>query len=245
MLPNLNHKSFLKISLDKVLFTIASAYLLLVIFWLFGQGKLRMPWMKVSESNNPEQVSSASDAEFIAYLQQSLAELELKAQQPSTTPQPESIAPPPPPTTTPTETKVIEKIYIPIYPENTSQNLTQPPQIAVNTQPSHNTAPPPPPAAPSEQAFVPPSTVPVLTPGSNLLPNTSPEVVAEPDNVLVGLLEAGEQSSALFKMNGATQRVQLGESIGATGWVLQNIQSQQAVISRQGNVRYLQVGKGF
>jgi hypothetical protein len=237
---NTNYKPPFKVSADKILFSIAAVYLVAVTFWLAGQGKLKLPWM--TSSPGQQRPISPADAEFIAYLRQSLQQIELQSNQTSkSTPETKTRVPvAPAPSNLPTETRVIEKIYIPIYPQN---NPNSP--VTVNTQPGNSTVPPLPPAPPTEQAFTTPSTVPVLTPGNSLLPTAPPTPVSQPDTLLVGLLEAGEKSSALFTINGSTRRVTLGEVIGGTGWTLQAIQNQQAIISRQGNVRYLEVGKGL
>jgi hypothetical protein len=249
MFPNFNHQPAGKISLDKILFSLASVYLVAVVFWLAGQGKLKLPWITNNSKviTSQKQPLSPADAEFIVYLQQSLDQLEKQSSQPQ--PANISVPSPPVPSNSAAETKIVEKIYIPVYPQNNNPSLTVPPNsVAVNPRITNNTVPPPPPVSSvpsSTQAIAPPTTVPVLTPAGNLLPTTPPPSVANPDNLLVGLLEAGEQSSALFNFNGSTRRVQIGEAIGTTGWTLKGVQNQQAVISHQGNVRYIEVGKGF
>ncbi len=62
---------------------------------------------------------------------------------------------------------------------------------------------------------------------------------------LVGVLDQGEQSVALFEINGITQRYELGESIASSGWTLVEVSKNQAVIRRNGEVRSLFVGHSF
>lgn len=62
---------------------------------------------------------------------------------------------------------------------------------------------------------------------------------------LVGVLEQGENSVALFEINGVTQRYELGESIGSSGWTLVEVSKNQAIIRRNGDVRSLFVGHSF
>ncbi|NEP47586.1 MAG: hypothetical protein F6K65_01550 [Moorea sp. SIO3C2] len=72
-------------------------------------------------------------------------------------------------------------------------------------------------------------------------PRTSPAI----KHTLVGLLELGEQSAALFKIDGVTQRVKLGEAIANSGWTLVSVDNQEAVIRRNGEVRSIYVGQHF
>jgi hypothetical protein len=62
---------------------------------------------------------------------------------------------------------------------------------------------------------------------------------------LVGVLEQGNGSVALFEINGVTQRYELGESIGSSGWTLVEVSKNQAIIRRNGDVRSLFVGHSF
>lgn len=64
-------------------------------------------------------------------------------------------------------------------------------------------------------------------------------------HVLEGLLELGEQSAALFKVNGVSRRVQKGESIGASGWKLVDVANGEAIIRRNGEVRSIFAGQKF
>lgn len=80
---------------------------------------------------------------------------------------------------------------------------------------------------------------------------TTEEVAAAPSPAtlntysLVGLLELGERSVALFEVDGVTRRVKIGESIGASGWTLVEVTNQEAVVRRNGEVRSIFVGQGF
>ncbi len=64
-------------------------------------------------------------------------------------------------------------------------------------------------------------------------------------HVLEGLLELGEQSAALFKVNGVTRRIKLGENIGASGWTLVDVANGEAIIRRNGEVRSIFAGQKF
>ena len=64
-------------------------------------------------------------------------------------------------------------------------------------------------------------------------------------HVLEGLLELGEQSAAIFKVNGVSRRVQKGETIGASGWTLVDVANGEAIIRRNGEVRSIFAGQKF
>jgi Tfp pilus assembly protein PilP len=65
------------------------------------------------------------------------------------------------------------------------------------------------------------------------------------NHTLVGLLELGDRSAALFDVSGVTQRITVGEAIGASGWILVSVANQEAVIRRNGEVRSVYVGQKF
>jgi type II secretory pathway component PulC len=230
----INPKTWLTHHLDKVLLAIACMYLSFVAIWLFNQNRAN------STAQNTRK--NSSDAQFIAYLQQSLSLMERRQNSPASKPQPTSAqpsvkVPPAPPAAPPSANNptVIERIYIPFYPQN------QPPAAAPAT--GSTGSPPAPPPRPSSQAVAPPSTVPVFTPGSQLLPAPAPSTAAS--NSLIGLLESGEQSAAIFKIKGAARRYEVGEAIGSTGWRLKAVQNQTAILDRNGKSLYLTVGQGF
>lgn len=69
--------------------------------------------------------------------------------------------------------------------------------------------------------------------------------VSASSHILEGLLELGEQSAALFKVNGITRRIQIGENIGASGWTLVEVANGEAIIRRNGEVRSIFAGQKF
>ncbi|BDI14629.1 hypothetical protein ANSO36C_04310 [Nostoc cf. commune SO-36] len=71
-----------------------------------------------------------------------------------------------------------------------------------------------------------------------------PTAIAEaPSNTLEGLLELGDKSAALFKIDGVTRRINMGESIGSSGWTLVDVSNGEAVIRRNGEVRSIYAGQ--
>ncbi|MBW4507823.1 MAG: hypothetical protein KME64_15105 [Scytonematopsis contorta HA4267-MV1] len=68
-----------------------------------------------------------------------------------------------------------------------------------------------------------------------------------PSHILQGLLEgsAKEKSAALFSIDGASRRIDIGESIGSSGWTLVGVSQGEALIRRNGEVRSIYAGQKF
>lgn len=64
---------------------------------------------------------------------------------------------------------------------------------------------------------------------------------------LVGTLERGEgdRPAALFELNGSPQWIDLGESIGGSGWTLVEVTGDRVSVRRNGEVRTIYVGQQF
>jgi hypothetical protein len=62
---------------------------------------------------------------------------------------------------------------------------------------------------------------------------------------LTGVLDIGDRSGALFEIGGVPQRINIGESIGSSGWTLVSVKNQEATIRRNGEVRSIKVGGKF
>ncbi|MEG4090701.1 hypothetical protein [Microcoleus sp. Pol12B4] len=76
---------------------------------------------------------------------------------------------------------------------------------------------------------------------------SAPAISSAPTSAhtLVGILELGDRSAALFEVDGVARRIYVGESIGASGWTLAEIKNQEAVIRKGGDVRSVFVGQKF
>ncbi len=64
-----------------------------------------------------------------------------------------------------------------------------------------------------------------------------------PIHTLEGLLELGNKSVALFQVNGTSRRVSIGETIGASGWTLVDVNNGEAIVRRNGEVRSIYAGQ--
>ena len=67
--------------------------------------------------------------------------------------------------------------------------------------------------------------------------------VAKPSHELLGVMDLGEKSAALFKIQGITRRIHKGESIGSSGWTLVDVSNNEIVVRRNGEVRSIQTGQ--
>ncbi|MBW4647052.1 MAG: hypothetical protein KME23_29405 [Goleter apudmare HA4340-LM2] len=93
-----------------------------------------------------------------------------------------------------------------------------------------------PPKLPTAQAPTPSTTI-----QQHAYLSTSP--VATPSHTLEGLLELGDKSAALFKIEGVSQRINVGENIGSSGWTLVDVNNGEAIVRRNGEVRSIFTGQ--
>lgn len=137
-------------------------------------------------------------------------------------------------------TPLPERVYIPVY---------QPPQVTAalpsltaspfsTTAPVEEVVPTPTPAAPSSNAS---ATDEPATQSNGSIPNISPDT----SHALVGLLELGDRSAAIFEHSGTAHRIEVGAQIGSSGWSLVSVSAQEAIIRRNGDVRSVYIGQSF
>lgn len=188
------------------------------------------------------------DAEFSRYLQRALAMIEQQPTSGSTIAPPAvpngiSFVPPLVPSlgplpTAPLDTPAGDRVYVPIYPTsplpatNAPSSVPLPAQIpAIPTVPQSVPLPANPPALPA--------------PGASATASSPSPATSAAKYTLVGVLELGDRSTALFESNGVARRINIGESIGASGWSLVEVNNQEAIIRRNGEVRSIYVGQAF
>jgi hypothetical protein len=83
------------------------------------------------------------------------------------------------------------------------------------------------------------------SPAATAVPGAPPAAVPANRHVLVGILELGSRSAALFEIEGIPQRVYIGERIGNSGWSLVSVTNGEATIRRNGEVRSIFIGQQF
>jgi hypothetical protein len=213
-----------RMPLDKVIFVIACIYLGWVVAWLISQKNA-----PISQNGTISQ----EDKKFIAYLQSSLAIIDRQSQTSSPDPNPAAKnnpspvvpVPPAPPANLPVNNtpQIIERIYVPVYPQTPETTA----KLVPVTPSSPDIAAPPLPAAPE-----------VKPPVAAVIPTNN-----QVKNTLVGVMDLGDRSTALFDNKGITTRISPGEFVN--GWTLVEVGNQQVILSRNGQTKVLEVGQSF
>ncbi|MFM6057094.1 MAG: hypothetical protein ACKPBT_02550 [Microcystis aeruginosa] len=213
-----------RMPLDKVIFVIACVYLGWVVAWLISQKNA-----PISQNSTISQ----EDKKFIAYLQSSLAIIDRQGQTSSPDPNPAAKnnpspvvpVPPAPPANLPVNNtpQIIERIYVPVYPQTPETTAKLVPVTPSNTDISAPLLP----AAPQGNR-----PVAAVIPTNNQVKNT-----------LVGVMDLGDRSTALFDNKGITTRISPGEFVN--GWTLVEVGNQQVILSRNGQTKVLEVGQSF
>lgn len=185
---------------------------------------------------DPQEIATA-DARFANYMRRSLELIDRQIaarQEVATAPTPVETIPTsepvansqvPVPNRVPT---VLERVYIPVYqpPSPLSPSLASPGLT---------------PAVPGAETPIPPSSIATApSPPALPMPPLQPST-----HTLVGVLELGDRSAALFDIDGVTRRIKIGEAVGASGWMLADISNQEAIVRRNGEVRSIYVGQKF
>jgi hypothetical protein len=221
-------------SIDALLLSVIVATLAITGgIWLYLRQHTPPGNVPLVEEPSPAEVLAAQrDADFLDYVQRSVERIERSKNQgdalASGSPQ-----------TSPT---VLERIYIP---------FNQPPSVPsapdVSSLPSPGSAPVIPTPAPSIAIQPAPPAPPAPAPAPDPSPSVAviPNIAPSPSHVLIGLLELGDRSAALFEIEGTPHRIQVGERIGSSGWALVSISNQEAIIRRNGEVRSIYIGQQF
>lgn len=230
-----------------LLLAIGTSVTVPVMLWVMSHGGFNVQFQNLRQAFEPQpttpqldpQAIASADAQFSNYMQRSLQLLDQQAAErrkmAAVSPSGTESTPSPSAATNPPAT-VLERVYIPVY---------QPP-TPLATRP----APSPPSANPAPANSIQPSAPVAIAPAPSALPALQPSSPVVPpapiaNSTLVGLLELGDRSVALFEINGSTQRYKVGETIGSSGWTLVEIKNQEALIRRNGEVRSVYVGQKF
>ncbi|AFY40339.1 hypothetical protein Lepto7376_4222 [[Leptolyngbya] sp. PCC 7376] len=239
---------------ERLLFMGSCASLIGVALWMAVNDRLRVPQFLIQptpvvEVATETTAATATEPIFADYVRRALDNIDRQRSPqaipvnpaqpsqgavPSTTDQQPSAQSP----------QVIERIYVPVYPPEISANARQPlPNATAPITPAPQVI------APQIQAPAPtaPEAVPPVTPDIQAVVPTlpAPPAAAKEVYTLVGVLESGDRSAALFNINGVTQRFRVGENIGASNWKLLSVQNQQILMGQGGQSRSLYVGQNF
>ncbi len=169
---------------------------------------------------------------------------------------------------------VIERVFVPVYQNMQSATTAQAASKAATAPlpavglPSNRAQRPtvPVPAPVAAAAAIPPgapaaarASVPIVQPGGRALPTPSSPVAVAPTNaaanitnttpssehVLVGILNLGSRSAALFNIDGSSQRAYVGDRVGVSDWTLVSVNGQDVMVRRDGEVRSIYIGQRF
>jgi hypothetical protein len=220
--------------------------------WLVGQLYWAKPAPVVASAPTTVTVDPAT-VEFAKYLDQALERLgqETAAQQTANSRMVAGANNPSQP---------VERVYVPIYQSSAPQpqapvTAANPTRIPTSSRTAVPLPPPPQARIPgSVQSYLPnPGRRPNRPVSRRSVPlatatvptgDAKTSVMAVGNNTLIGVLELGERSVAMVEVNGATQRVGIGQTLDS-GWQLTQIADQKAILERGGEVRSLSVGQKF
>ncbi|NJM99638.1 MAG: hypothetical protein HC800_23075 [Phormidesmis sp. RL_2_1] len=167
--------------------------------------------------------------------------------------------------------KVIERVFVPVYQNNqvsqpvagqniplpnvaTPRNIAQRPRVPVPAPVAAAAAiPPGAPAAataslpllPSANGALPNPGVPIAVGNTNSAVTGLTDITPSSEHALVGILNLGSRSAALFDIDGSSQRAYVGDRIGVSNWTLVSINGQDVVVRRDGEVRSIYIGQRF
>ncbi|OCQ96621.1 hypothetical protein BCD67_16055 [Oscillatoriales cyanobacterium USR001] len=129
--------------------------------------------------------------------------------------------------------------------KGSTATTTEPTNVGDRTAPE--AAPPARILSPQEQPASAPEATTETQPAASTSPSptTAASEASTVTHTLVGVLELGERSAALFEIEGVARRIYVGESIGASGWTLAEVKNQEAIIRKGGEVRSIFVGQKF
>jgi hypothetical protein len=255
--------------LDKILLAIACCYSLVIFYCLAGKLDFKLVQLFAPQTAKIPSTGNSPDpnAQFVSYMKQSLEAIERKAktqQQQTTVSSTNSDSKPTTITNSITNVPIaVNTVTTPtIPPWQTATALpigaglptTSATTNSMLTQiPDFSPPPPPPPVqkpiAPKKSSKLPPPPVSQYEPNSLPTPEEPPRVaVSQPTAAgytLIGLLDLGQKSAALFENNDTTKQIWSGETIGDTGWILKTVSDRAVTIVRHGEVRSVSVGERF
>lgn len=245
------NNSFITKHLGKVFLLLSSSYFIFMACWLAGHdyyGKI-FPFSALRATLDlPESQVSTSDLQFIDYLQRSLNNLELKQSSQVS----DSIE----------RAENSEVVYVPVYNLNKDRSSSR---HSLDSPGNYSSLPvpiiPPPPPRKIESTNyntslpknnrnqdgdLPLTSISQSSANNNKEVNSTSTAQSSVKNyTLIGIFELGKRSAALFKVDGMTKRIWVGDRLDSRGWILDSVADRKAKISRQGETRFLSVGDKF
>lgn len=217
---------------DKLLMVITFIALLITSgIWVFVRHSLSKSSASANVPSATEILQAKQNQEFLTYVQRSMERLDRIAKQEKADGNAVSNH---------SSASVLDPLYVPLPPPPTVVTI---PSVVPSPTARISVSPLPPVAMAPLAPTTPPSVATAPSPSS--VPTTIPNIAPTPTYVLIGLLELGDRSAALFEMNGAPQRIQVGEQIGSSGWALVSVSGEEAIVRRNGEVRSMFIGQKF
>ena len=83
----------------------------------------------------------------------------------------------------------------------------------------------------------------------NVRQNQNPPLIQAaapvPSYTLIGVLDLGDRSTAMFDINGSVQSIGVGKGIGNAGWILSRVSQQEITLKRGKEIKTVFVGQKF
>ncbi|MBW4575858.1 MAG: hypothetical protein KME08_11295 [Aphanothece sp. CMT-3BRIN-NPC111] len=238
-----------------VTFTSLAGIVILLLASKYGRNWSFWP-KPISSATSQNTQKSKEDAEFIDYMQRSLEAMDRRAKASKQQAMVSGLQ------LAPNQSLVLvpsnlgqgsnpgemslEKVYIPVYPQPQAPNASPIPTPVATPSDSQSASVPESP----QRVALPVVPLPKLQgPARVALPSV--QVSAEPESTApatqhrLARVFVGDRSAALFEINGVTQRIQVGENIGTSGWTLVSVINQEATIRRNTEVRSIDIGEKF
>ncbi len=243
--------------LDKIIFfsscsLLISSLLLLEKDHQFSLASFQEIKTAVASSDVQGTTPVDTNAQFIRYMERALVEID-REQELTKTIEAKDLAQK---TNQPVATVTPKINSTPAAKTAPPQTIATLPALPPPPPPLQNAAPPQPQPSPS------PSSIPEPNPQNQTVPSTqspapqaesapssetqpiTPETTAQGSaHTLVGLLELGDHSAALLKIEGATQRIMLEETIPGSNWKLVSVANQKATFTNQDQQKVMFVGE--
>ena len=151
---------------------------------------------------------------------------------------------------------IVERVFVPVYENGqTAQSASQSSAAVPTVPPSPTRIPLRAVTAPSVPPAPRATALPAPRPATTAVAPTNPtsgaaaavtDVTPATDHVLVGILNLGDRSAAMFDIDGgSSQRAYVGDRIGLSSWTLVTVNGQDVVVRRDGEVRSIYIGQSF
>jgi Tfp pilus assembly protein PilP len=127
-----------------------------------------------------------------------------------------------------------QPMYVPVYQPsaNGTNNGNAPSPLAL------------PPVTSNNSIEVNNNSAPATKPSSSFTTTTASAAPAS-SFTLIGVLDLGDRSTAMFDINGSVQSIGLGKTLGNTGWALYRVSQQEIILKRGKETKTIFVGQKF